>query len=159
MNAAFEAYLYRTLTSTLMKSLFYTLVFLSMGSVFAQSETPSKAQTITITVSNLDSNAGQVLVGLYADKSEFLKSAYKQQRASITNQGCEVVFEDVPTGVYAVSFVHDVNNNNKLDMNFLGIPKEDYGCSNNAKGFMGPPSWDDAKFEVGTTAVHLNIGQ
>lgn len=30
----------------------------------------------------------------------------------------------------------------------MGIPKEDYGCSNEASGFMGPPKWNDAKFEL-----------
>lgn len=35
-----------------------------------------------------------------------------------------------------------------MDTNFFGIPKEDYGCSNNARGFMGPPKYDDAKFQL-----------
>ena len=35
-----------------------------------------------------------------------------------------------------------------MDTNFLGIPKEDYGCSNNARGTLGPPKWKDAKFEL-----------
>lgn len=35
-----------------------------------------------------------------------------------------------------------------MDSNFLGIPKEDYGCSNNATGFMGPPKYNDAKFTL-----------
>ena len=58
------------------------------------------------------------------------------------------VVKNVPDGTYAVSFVHDKNSNGKMDKNFMGIPKEDYGCSNNAKGFMGPPKWEDAKFEL-----------
>ena len=32
----------------------------------------------------------------------------------------------------------------------LGIPKEGYGFSNDAKGRMGPPSFDDAAVEVGS---------
>jgi uncharacterized protein (DUF2141 family) len=42
--------------------------------------------------------------------------------------------------------VHDENDNKKMDTNFIGIPKEDFGCSNNATGFMGPPKYEDAKF-------------
>ena len=53
--------------------------------------------------------------------------------------------------------VHDENENNKLDTNFLGIPKESFGCSNNAKGFMGPPKWEDAKFEISNKDVVQNI--
>jgi uncharacterized protein (DUF2141 family) len=33
-----------------------------------------------------------------------------------------------------------------MDTNFIGIPKDDFGCSNNATGFMGPPKYEDAKF-------------
>ena len=59
-----------------------------------------------------------------------------------------VILEDIPTGVYAVSAFHDANDNKKMDTNFFGIPKEPIGVSNNAKGFMGPPKYKDAKFEV-----------
>ena len=55
-------------------------------------------------------------------------------------------FKEIPKGEYAVAVFHDKNSNEKMDVNFLGIPKEAYGCSNNAKGFMGPPKYEDAKF-------------
>ncbi len=49
-------------------------------------------------------------------------------------------------------FFHDINNNGKFDM-FLGIPKEQYGFSNNATpSVAGPPSFEKAKF-------FLNSGQ
>jgi uncharacterized protein (DUF2141 family) len=35
-----------------------------------------------------------------------------------------------------------------LDTNFIGIPKENFACSNNAKGTMGPPKYEDAKFDL-----------
>ena len=70
---------------------------------------------------------------------------------SIANNSCSITFEDVPEGIYAVSYVHDENDNGKMDTNFVGIPKEDYGCSNNAKGFMSAPKWEDAKFELSKT--------
>ena len=42
----------------------------------------------------------------------------------------------------------DANENEKLDTNFLGIPKEQFGFSNDAKGSFGPPSFESASFEV-----------
>ena len=69
-------------------------------------------------------------------------------KSSITNNQCVVTFENIPSGIYAVSIFHDENDNGKMDTNFMGIPKEDYGCSNDASGFMGPPKWSDAKFEL-----------
>lgn len=103
---------------------------------------------IVIHIENLPSNEGKIFAALYNDESSFLKKDYQGQIANITNNSCTVTFKSVPRGVYAVSFFQDENNNQKMDTNFMGIPKEPYGCSNNAKGFMGPPKWEDAKFEV-----------
>ena len=103
---------------------------------------------ITVVVNGINSNKGKVLLALYNSENEFLKTVYKGKKSDITNNSCQVIFEDVPSGIYAVSIFHDENDNGKMDTNFMGIPKEDYGCSNNAKGFMGPPKWGDANFEL-----------
>jgi uncharacterized protein (DUF2141 family) len=44
--------------------------------------------------------------------------------------------------------MHDSNSNQKLDTNWIGIPKEGYGFSNNAKATLGPPSFDQVKFNL-----------
>jgi len=56
------------------------------------------------------------------------------------------IFRGIPEGTYGLSAFHDKNDNGKLDTNFVGMPIEDYCASNNARGFMGPPSFNDAKF-------------
>jgi uncharacterized protein (DUF2141 family) len=53
-------------------------------------------------------------------------------------------------GKYAINVIHDKNNNNKLDTNFLGIPKEGWGCSNDARGVMSAPKFKDKLFAVQT---------
>jgi len=45
----------------------------------------------------------------------------------------QIVFKDVPRGFAAVTVLHDENMNRKIDKNFIGIPKEGYGTSNNPK--------------------------
>src|SRR5206468_5807070 len=57
-------------------------------------------------------------------------------------------FDHVAAGTYAVSVFHDANNNNKLDLNFLGIPKEGYGASKNKLPFAGAPTFHDNRFDV-----------
>ena len=42
--------------------------------------------------------------------------------------------------------MHDENRNGKLDTNFLGIPKEGVGASNNPKSRFGPPSFEESMF-------------
>lgn len=127
------------------------LVKLAVGIIFSLLSTQIKAQdnyTITVTVEDISSNDGKIFLALYNSEADFLENTYKGTKSKISNNTCTVKFENIPAGVYAVSIFHDENNNNKLDSNFIGIPKEDYGCSNNAKGFMGPPKWKDAKFNL-----------
>jgi uncharacterized protein (DUF2141 family) len=67
-------------------------------------------------------------------------------------------FKDLPPGQYAAVVFQDFNGNGKLDKNFLGIPKEPYGFSNDARGSAGPPKFSDAAVTLspdGTTKIEL----
>ena len=55
---------------------------------------------------------------------------------------------ELKKGVYAISLFVDSNDNKIIDKNFLGIPSEQYGFSNNATGFLGSPSFKDASFNL-----------
>ena len=55
---------------------------------------------------------------------------------------------DVTSGIYAIGLYIDANKNKKLDTNFLGIPKEQFGFSNDARGVLGPPDFESASFEL-----------
>jgi len=103
---------------------------------------------LTVAVSGLKNNTGIVKVGLYNSEGTFLKSTYKSVTSEIKNNSATVTFADVPKGEYGISAYQDENSNGKLDKNMMGIPSEDFACSNNAKGFMGPPAYEDAKFNI-----------
>jgi uncharacterized protein (DUF2141 family) len=66
-------------------------------------------------------------------------------------------FEPVPAGTYAIACFHDENGNGKCDTGFLGIPTEGTVVSNHAKGFMGPPSFKDAKFAFTGRPTELRL--
>lgn len=103
---------------------------------------------ISVTIEGLDNNDGKVFCALYDSEGAFLSQPIKATKSEITDKQCKITFEDISDGTYAISVFHDENNNNKLDTAIFGIPTEDYGCSNDAKGFMGPPKWKDAKFQL-----------
>lgn len=125
-----------------------TIICITLFSTITLNAQQSKQNDITVVISNLNSNTGKVFVALYNSESSFLRKGIKNDIKEILNNSCTIIFKDVPNGTYAVSMFHDENNNGKMDTNFMKIPKENYGCSNNAKGFMGPPKWEDAKFAV-----------
>ena len=103
---------------------------------------------LTVSVSGLKSNTGILKVGLYNSEGTFLKSTYKSITSEIKSNGATVTFVGIPKGEYGISTYQDENSNGKLDKNMMGIPSEDFACSNDAKGFMGPPKYEDAKFNV-----------
>ena len=54
----------------------------------------------------------------------------------------------VKQGTYGIKIFIDKNNNNKFDFNIVGIPKEQYGFSNDASALLGPPSFQNASFDL-----------
>jgi len=129
--------------STLTKPIFLLVIF--FGSLSAVSQTK---HNLTINFKGFKSSEGKIYVGLHDKEENFLKVRCKEAVAEIIDNSVKVVFNDVNSGEYAVSAFHDENDNHKLDTNFIGIPKEPIGISNDAKGFMGPPKFKDAKFTV-----------
>ena len=119
-----------------------TIAFFISSLIFGQNV------NLTVSVSGLKNNAGVVKVGLYNSDEAFLKSTYKCITSEIKDNSVTVTFVGIPKGEYGISTYQDENNNGKLDKDTRGIPSEDYACSNDAKGFMGPPRYEDAKFNI-----------
>jgi len=69
-------------------------------------------------------------------------------------KSCSQIF---PLASTPVSVFHDENMNQKPDKNFVGVPKEGYGASNNPKKKIGPPSFDETKFQLSGTEQSLEI--
>lgn len=108
----------------------------------------SQNTSLSITITGIKNNTGKLTAEVYNSKGKFLKSAYKTTSTSIKANTATVMFSDLPKSEYTVMVYHDENNNGKLDKNFIGMPKEAVACSNNAKEFMGPPKYEDAKFSL-----------
>lgn len=134
----------KNLETTHMKKIILMTAFIF--SVFFTANAQEETFQITVCISGLDSNEGQVLIALHNKKAQFLKIDFKNAITKIIDRKVTYTFKEIPKGEYAIAVFHDKNSNEKMDVNFFGIPKEAYGCSNNAKGFMGPPKYEDAKF-------------
>jgi len=109
------------------------------------------AHTLTVKVSNIANNNGAILIGLYNKANDFTKidKVYKKGKLnSIEENSFTYSFTNIPDGTYAISILHDENRNKKLDKNFLGIPKEGYGFSNNVHPSFRSATFEEAKFEL-----------
>jgi len=130
-----------------MQKVILTLVFI-LTTFFLSQAQEKEAHTITVTITGMKSDKGAVFVALYDSEKDFLEKGFKGAIVKITAKKATAIFKDIENGVYAISVFHDENDNKKLDTNFFGIPKEPIGTSNDAKGFMGPPKFKDAKFSL-----------
>ena len=129
----------------IMKFNFSFLILLLI--IFVHTSTLAQEKyTLTIEIEGIKKKEGSVLVMLSDSKESFLQSG-EGFKATVKDYKAVVTYH-VNKGQYAFSFFHDKNDNGKFDTNFLGIPKEPYGFSNNARGFMGPPSYEKAKFTI-----------
>ncbi len=101
--------------------------------------------SLTVTFQGLESRDGNVLLAL-RDASG---SDLEQRVVEIPSSGpIQYTFDDLPAGTYIVACYHDENENFELDKNFLGLPTELYGFSNDARGTMGPPDLVDQQFQL-----------
>ena len=122
----------------------------------------SRMSALTVHINGARNTKGQIGVVLFQSPEGFpgdTSKAIGQQRVNIDSgtQSAEVIFKDLPYGTYAVSVLHDENDNGKMDKNFMGIPKEGYGASNNPRKRMGPPEFDEAKFSVNQPEQTIEI--
>jgi len=112
--------------------------------------------------------AGTLMLAIYNNAEAFEGSVIKEKRSEVgVFKGLELYLEpkdsmrlsiEIPDGEYAIAFFIDANGNKKLDKNFLGIPKEQFGFSNNAMGTLSAPSFEQAKFKVtGNTVQNIKL--
>jgi uncharacterized protein (DUF2141 family) len=108
---------------------------------------------IEVTIKNIKDQRGSIRVGLFNNEGDFLKKAVDGKIVKVSGTEAKAVFENVKHGEYAVSVIHDENDNGELDTNGIGIPKEGFAFGNNAMGMFGPPSFDKAKITVNNQTV------
>ncbi len=125
---------------------FLVISFLFSLNAFGQSE---NSKVLKVKVMNIKKGEGTIRIAAYSPDQKFLGEEIVEGIITPVNEAGSViaVFENLPLGTYALSLYHDQNNNGKLDTNFVGIPKEPYGFSNDARGTFGPPKYTAAQFD------------
>jgi uncharacterized protein (DUF2141 family) len=127
-----------------MKSIVCTLLFLTIGitRVFCQNA------SVEVIVKNIRAPKGSIRIGLFTNQKDFMKTPVQGRVVKAIGTEVTVVFEDLPAGDYAISVIHDENENGELDSNKMGIPKEGFAFGNNAMGSFGPPAFEKAKISL-----------
>ncbi|MGB0467994.1 MAG: DUF2141 domain-containing protein [Pontibacterium sp.] len=104
------------------------------------------AEMLSIQVENIPSCKGAVMLAVYSDEQSFLSPqlAVSWQKIMLKNHKCPgavIASLDLAYGQYAVTAFHDQNDNQRLDKNWLGFPKEPQGVTGGVRISFGPPSY------------------
>jgi len=131
----------------------------------------SKSPGIHVTVSNIKEAKGKMAWALFAAKDGFPNKRENSvqhgfwdiEGSTSAAEGGEILkaiylIENVADGEYALSVYQDLDLNQKMKSNWLGIPKEPVGVSLNPKVRMGPPRYDDSKFDFkGSISLDIKL--
>jgi len=140
-----------------MKNLLFITLFFLIGTELISGQ-ESDTVNLTIEVAVTKYNKGSIMMALYNSSGTYMKKTYKASKQKVTDSKAIITFENIEKGTYAFSMFHDVNDNKKMDKNFMGIPKEPYGFSNNKKGKFGPPDFEKVQFDVhGDVTLQVSI--
>ncbi len=115
--------------------------------------------TVVIQFHNIRGDEGNMLISMYDTPEQFPyqpKWKYMISKSRLLEQGNRFHIKEVRSGKYAIAIFDDENCDTVMQKNFLGIPKEGYGFSNNPKpSIKGAPTFEDCTFAVNKGAKNI----
>jgi len=139
---------------------FFTIALLALLVVAPSAGFSESTGKLIVDISGFPSSDGFAMVALNNSKESYKggeDAAIAKTKTLVVDQKAQVVFTNLPYGWYGVSLYHDENSNGEMDKNAMGIPREAYGFSNNAKGFFGKPAYKKVKFELNSAEKQIAI--
>ncbi|GIL39362.1 DUF2141 domain-containing protein [Roseiterribacter gracilis] len=118
----------------------------------------ASAADLVVDVTNVRSSRGHVRLSV-CDEAHFGGEGCAYDGVADAREGVtRVIVHGVPAGRWAVQAFHDENDNEAFDQNFLGLPQEGFGFSNNPP-LRGKPHYADSAIDVRepTTEISLRL--
>ena len=136
------------------------LVFISTLITAQKSSAQARVQAV---ISNLENNKGVCRVCIFNNAASFNGEGGEPVQcvaAPVNSLQSKADFNNLPPGRYAIFVFHDANSNNRMDKNFVGVPKEGYGASRNKLPFAAAPNFNNNAFTITagtTTTVNIRL--
>lgn len=130
--------------------IFSLLLFVTTATT--TNKTFTNSYSLTVKVNDLRNSEGSIIIAIYnrdgTIPDEKFKDFYKKKIVDINEKKVEVNFNNLPKGQYAITVLHDENNNEKIDKKFI-LPKEGVGFSNYENfGLSNRPNFKNASFNL-----------
>lgn len=143
---------------------FRTLSLAVAAGLFPLLPAAATATDLVVNITGIAEAGGAIGCALFPDNRGFPmdNTGAKVLWLQADPKGVSCRYPGLPDGVYAVSVSHDMNGNRRTDTNFLGIPTEAWGVSNNVRPSLRTPRFDEAAFQVsggGSVAVDVRVAK
>ena len=118
---------------------------------------------LKIEIQNIRIPEGQIILSYYTNEETWLDEKFtdheiKFSKESVADGKMTVAIENLEPGIYGIAFSDDENGDDKLNSNWLGIPKEGFGFSRNFKVHRRKPRWEEGKFRLERdTTIVINV--
>lgn len=111
---------------------------------------------ITVRLNNLLSDKGNIIVSLHTRETFMKTEGLQKQLVSDIGDDVTITLEKVKPGDYAITVLHDINGNGKMDFDLYGRPEEPYATSGPVT-LGGPPRYEEIKFNHDGTRMEMNL--
>ena len=138
------------------------LLSFSINAQFNNDSTKIQRFKLKIEISKIK-HEGNLYLGIYNNAIDFNTRDRSNDRVyygikenvKIGNYIKEI---ELNKGIYSVKIYIDKNYNNKFDFNIFGLPKEQYGFSNDAMNLFGAPDFEKALFKLNINkTIKINL--
>ena len=140
--------------SSIIHTIGTTIVILSMTLLFSLNSVAQK-QLFTVEISNITELGKPLRLAIFKADDNFPSGEPFTELSCIAKSKTCKLFTELIPGEFSIAVYLDKNENNQLDENMFGIPKEPYGFSKNFKPKFSAPNFDDCKIK--TSAINNQI--
>ena len=121
-------------------------LLVTVAEPWARQEGTVSLQIHVTDTTHTDGSAG---IALWAGEEGFpegIERALRTIYVPVVDGQARVTFEGLEPGDYAVTVFNDQDQDEEFDKNWLGMPRESWGVSNNVRPRLRAPRYDEAVF-------------
>ncbi|EAR01706.1 DUF2141 domain-containing protein [Maribacter sp. HTCC2170] len=139
-----------------MKTLKTLIIIVKIALTSSMNAQETNGSTVTVNIENVLSDEGQILGALHTEETFMKGPGLFNETLKASKGNITLTFKNVQPGTFAIMLLHDGNENNRMDFEANGMPKEAYATSGEME-LYGPPTFKASKFEVTNEDLEFSI--